>query len=228
MSKQRGILYSAPMVLAKLARTKTQTRRIVKPQPDPTVDYRYDVRFLICDDDEPHILSIGPCPYGQPGDVLYGRETLLTDAYNDVYYAADGAMVEGECDRDLPVLRETGWERTISSLFMPWEFARIWDEIVEVRVERLQNITEADAIAEGIEVIPCVTMENGQRKEVDRYHDYGRYPSDHPKARLLHSPEESYRRLWERINGAGSWAANPWVWVVVTKPIDKPSDENRN
>lgn len=180
---ERGILFSAPMVRALLAGTKTQTRRAVKAA-------------------EGIVHANSRSPYGRPGDRLWVRESFCAygrweKRYNEkkqrdewrfidmtresgyfYLYAADNPDVQVEKGRSLT----PGWH-TRPALFMPRAASRILLEVVSVRVERLQAISEQDAIAEGIE-------------------------------RVAGSPVDSYRSLWERINGTGGWDANPWIWVV--------------
>ena len=154
----RPILFSAPMVRALLAGTKTQTRRVCK----------LDVRSGM---PEPELASLlRCCPYGVPGDRLWVRETWapLTVGYA---YRAD------------PVWNAPPADRWHPSIHMPRAASRITLEVTGVRVERLQDISEADVIAEG-----C------------------------PRQMLYGTGW--YRDLWLKINGTGSWGANPWVWVI--------------
>ena len=183
---ERPILMSAPMVRSILAGKKTQTRRIVKGQysglPHMVGD---DVAFL----DKGR--RTGPdqrCPYGVPGDRLWVRETHCAFERGHVHYAADFT-------RDPKGEREHG-VRWTPSIHMPRWASRITLEITDVRVERLQEISEADAIAEG--TAPY------------------RLPVHPAREALRHV--DGYAQLWDSINGAGSWAANPWVWVVSFKP----------
>lgn len=203
------------MVQAILAGRKTQTRRVVKPNPDtestvgvgtfnPTMTDRNgdiypgpDTFGLISDDGEWCI----KCPYGQPGDVLWVRETSFYDVDNDEHrYAAD------MCKSDIDFFKGF-WK---PSIHMPKEAARIWLEITNVRVERLQYISEEDAKAEGIE--PCHT------------HGWRNYTSNIEMDCFLgnHGKTSSFRSLWHSINGEQSWNNNPWVWAVEFKQINKP------
>ena len=191
--KVQQILMSAPMVRAILARTKTQTRRVVKPQP------RILAGELLCwkDDALTDDQMAVRCPYGQPGDRLWVRETFRgCRAYEvqgyapkdwgnkPIWFEADGA----------PPGRPEQWAlRSRPSIHMPRWASRITLEVTGVRVERLQDISEADAVAEG-----SFTWAGEQDTPV----------RDLPEARLV------YRQLWEDINGPGSWDTNPWVWCV--------------
>lgn len=170
--KERPILFSAPMVHALLKGCKTQTRRLAHsspPHPQREADLDASARGN---------------PFGSTGDLLWVKETwsapaewddlkpseLSAQQLKDVSYHADNPP-KG---------------KTRSSLFMPRKVSRILLEIVEVRRERLQSISEADAWAEGV-AGPDVIGE--------------------------------YAKLWDRINGSGSWASNPWVWVVSFRRI---------
>lgn len=178
--KERPILFSAPMVRAILEGRKTMTRRTIRI---PKCNTPEDVFLTLLLEG----LSKGAisCPYGKVGDRLWVRETF--------------------CDRDSegflikPIYRANeqeyedadGWyfePKWIPSIFMPKKYSRITLEITNVRVEQLQDISEADAKAEG-----C----------------------DHFIIRdRLTSYVDDYKNLWNRINGPGSWDANPWVWVI--------------
>ncbi len=172
----RPILFSAPMVRALLNGSKTQTRRICK----------LDVRAGM---PEPEVASLLKCcPYGQPGDELWVRETLDHDAARGHFYKATGMYVGPLLDYEREPPPAIGLPtRAIPSIHMPRWASRITLRITEVRFERLQDISEADARAEGYELgaPPCID-----------------------------NPLRWYRHLWESINGKGSWAANPWVWAL--------------
>lgn len=206
---ERPILFSAPMVRAILAGTKTQTRRIVKPQPpaDCTTVYRPFAQEPnnwqgACADDL--IGWYGKCPYGVPGDRLWGRESWQAwTEFNNVpprevpptsrvNYLADGNV----------------WDaKKRPSMFMPRWASRITLEVTGARCERLQDISEADAIAEG------AFQENG-----------GWWGFDIDGETGDGTPQEAYSSLWDTINGNGSWEANPWVWCVEFRMIPPPTE----
>ena len=202
MPSARPILMSAPMVRALLAGTKTQTRRIVKPQPNA----RCTEAFVGCDGiwrfswptaRSPMSSAADDvrCPYGKPGDLLWVKETAHYGP-NRVAYSADNApLAKGET--------VDGWGPKRSSLLMPRWASRLTLEITEIRVERLQDITEADAKAEG------AAFHDGRGIGHSGWrHDY----------RDVHATAaSSYRRLWNEINGPGAWDANPWVWALTFK-----------
>ena len=193
--KERPIIFSAPMVRAILAGRKTQTRRAVaNVDADGTVwksRHRYrGVRPMT--DAPPDILEW--CPYGQPGDRLWVREPFdfipsggpdEPQACEIVYWATGSNEPRTAPSEYNPMIY--GREKVRPSIHMPRWASRITLEVVSVRVERLQDISDPDAMAEG-----CSTrdMRHGDRLA------------------------SVYARLWESINGAGSWDANPWVWVV--------------
>lgn len=178
--KERGIIFSGPMVRALLAGRKTQTRRIVKGVDKCPHGYD-EVRSV----DGGTITCAGgailTCPYGVPGDRLWVRETHAGDNCCGWVYRADHPSADiraGDLDDGEQSLR-----RWTPAIHMKREACRIVLQVTGVRVERLHEISEKDAEAEGVE-------ERG------------------PLART------AYAILWDSINGAGAWRANPWVWVV--------------
>lgn len=223
MSKERPILFSGPMVRALLDGSKTQTRRVVKPQPDTAHDgepYWFIGGYRVWGyRPTPAIpLRAGgnplPCPHGQRGDRLWVRETwqgpLLQDFETDAdadwhtpihihqyqnpahcEYAADGGPAPEYTDAD-DVMRQ-GWR---PSIHMPRWASRITLEITSVRVERLQDISDADCVAEGCGALQAAI---------------GCPMTSAPGETI---PRTMFRALWESINGPASWAANPWVWAV--------------
>ena len=214
MTKERPILFSAPMVRALLDGSKTQTRRIVKPQPIGEMcfesgppDYKNVYAIL---NDEKRI----PCPYGQPGDRLWVKEAH----YSFGHWVRDGLTKAGKpkwkfvrdsketlfqppegwlSHRAKSSPKIPAWYKR-SSLFLPRWASRITLEITGVRVEQLQDIhhNKADLLAEGITLPPS-----------ELYQDIN--TSD--------KLERQYTKLWESINGTGSWDKNPWVWVIEFK-----------
>ncbi len=230
-TKERPILFSGPMVRALLSGAKTQTRRVVKPQPEHSQVYDWKGRRLydgearvwcwsghVAEDSWHEITeALAPhCPYGQPGDRLWVRETWGVDdermkegiprvrpewvtEHDPVLYRADG-----ECCAQIPECA-CGWTKFRlwrPSIHMPRWASRLTLEITGVRVERVQDISEEDARAEGVE--PC----GGFMASAGCWTNYGSDGSSFSTAR------ESFFSLWERINGAESLAANSWVWVV--------------
>lgn len=210
----RPILFSAPMVRALLAGTKTQTRRAVKGWP---------LEWLVPGMFTPEYVADpanAACPYGVSGDRLWVREAhwFFQDEHDpvtgytppvltteDVEYRADGESTRH------------GWR---PSIHMPRWASRITLNITGVRVERLQAITEDDARAEG-----CHGPEDDVANNLPNCHrcagtglytafaaNGGAMPDT--ECDLCDTPAKRFRLLWGSINGAESWDANPWVWVL--------------
>lgn len=205
--KERPILFSAPMVRALLAGTKTQTRRPFK-LPRGCSWYEAlggEAQGAIQDDDGPGWSNVDEqsCPYGRPGDRLWVRETWNSSGLNwrkpiremrkglgPIHYAADP-----DHGGWMPY-----WGPMKPSIHMPRWASRITLEVTEVRVERLGEISEADAMDEGVD--PDAIASFARVSGVTRPAGF------------------AYRDLWESINGEGSWEANPWVWVLEFKRVE--------
>lgn len=184
----RPILFSGPMVRALLDGSKTQTRRVFKAKNGGVWPNKNDLPGMR------QILR--NCPYGQPGDQLWVRETWARTVVG-----TGTAMVvyrEGDNRTDYGGPWKPG-------IHMFQRDSRITLEITGVRVERLLAISKADAMAEGL-------------VEIDRNGvlGFGLHESD-PLA--WHCPVGRYQMLWESINGLGSWDLNPWVWVIEFKRV---------
>jgi len=198
--KERPILFSAPMVRAILDGRKTQTRRAVKPQPVHMFgegnhsNYEWRGGVFALDMYPKNSLILNHCPYGQPGDRLWVREAWSHDAESleQCRASLEDAMGGGMYG---PYYRATESApdtlRWRPSIHMPRWASRIDLLITGVRVERLQDISTEDALAEGISRMEC--------------------PDWHATT--------DFRALWESINGPGSWEANPWVWVIEFKRV---------
>ena len=218
--KERPILFSGPMVRAILEGRKSQTRRVIKNATGafwdhagwrPVVDGGRVDRW---EDVDGRLAPIGAgaprptCPYGEPGDRLWVRESLWHDdgmsamQPTSIKYAAD--VIDPRPDQFFPV---ENW-RKVPSIHMPRWASRITLEIKDVRVERLQAISEADAIAEGVE---CEVYELG----VPISGCWWNYQSRCWSGAFPDEPRGSFRTLWDSINGkTHPWSANPLVWVV--------------
>jgi hypothetical protein len=217
MSKERPILFSALMVKALLEGSKTQTRRIVKP--------RKSVNFgcLLYPNELAGEVNNGVmdnCPW-RPGGRLWVRETWQPAAPRDgtwpdvSFYGCKTAplsLIPERYQNPENCLFRASWQGPDligwkPSIFMPRWASRITLEIVNVRVEKLQDISDEDAIAEGI----------------PRFGDgFGRWhpdPDDINYTGTTKKPVLSYMGLWEYVNGPGSWDKNPWVWVIEFKIV---------
>ncbi len=213
--RERPILFSAPMVRAILAGTKTQTRRVVKPRHGGVVIAPGGSDIALEERGEGHIRT-NLCPYGQPGDRLWVRETFCPIYPQDPHYNG-GRPIEydyaatykhGSRLGDLIGVKKI-WK---PSIHMPRLASRILLEVTAVRVERLLEISPDDAIREGIES----WIEAGGEVHSPYPGFDGQYPDKDGKVTV--SPARlAFCSLWESINGAGTWAANPWVWVIEFK-----------
>lgn len=199
-ARERPILFSAPMVRAILAGNKTQTRRVVKLNRHYQIEERDDGSLWpwMYDDDRASDSWLA-CPYGMPGDRIWVRETWREWSDAAWHYAADLAVLPKLRDRDLAKFLAQrspfAWSsyKWRPSIFMPRAASRISLEINAVRVQRLQDISVGDAIAEGIQ--------RGGPENPDGIEQRG------------------YKALWESINGPGSWEANSWVWAINFKRL---------
>ncbi len=209
--KERPILFSAPMVRAILEGRKTQTRRIVKPQPEP--DEKYGgyhwpsnlARSMVSIRD---MASLGP--YGSRGDRLWVRETLHHDGKigdkDCAVYAADGASAW---------LDTWPWQRRVlPSIHLPRGLSRISLDVTRVRVERLHDISEEDAKAEGV-VSGIIPADDYGPQRIG--YVVGR---DDGKCVLYPDERRAFEVGWSGINGAESWNANPFVWVVEFRRVE--------
>lgn len=175
--KTRPVIFSTDMVRAILEGRKTQTRRVLRLQEDGDVAQSDPVLMK-------YLLSI--CPYGQPGDILYVRETFAPEYDGQYLYKA------GFTEQELEELKGARiWK---PSIHMPRQAARLFLKVQEVRVERLCDISEADAVAEGIE-----------------------------KGFMPDHTIYKFSELWDSINkDRADWLSNPWVWAVTFSKIANP------
>lgn len=184
------ILFSTPMVKSLLNGKKFVTRRKLKSEH---CLYMLNINNCL----PSYIAGLDFCPYGKIGDGLWVRETVapLTKGY--AYRADDGIIPEAKIWKWKP------------SIFMPKDACRLFLEVTEIKVERLQDISEEDSMLEGVEYI---------QSSLPTWKDYLR-----PK-NLYMSAYSSFKSLWISINEEESWNENPWVWVIKFKIIDKPEN----
>ena len=242
---EKPILFSAPMVRAVLEGRKTQTRRIVKGADEAEEinhhtgrEWHSVYQKIVTGQHGSRELEETThrelCPYGQPGDRLWVRETWIhyhtinhrvrmdggsfsevSDGY--AAYKADGFDSIQDFKDHIRLTSDSGFEgievwndQFRPSIHMPRWASRITLEVVSVKVERLQDISEEDAMAEGI---------------LKANHGLDKYNQPHPKyywkeigaetPNVCHQQAKyAFANLWQSINGHGSWEANPWVWVV--------------
>lgn len=160
MLKERGIILSGEMVRATLDDRKTQTRRVIRPQPEIAESGRIRWRGGEGAIDCFGASIVHDCPYGKPGDRLWVRETTREDLMGSesmTTYVADGWS---------PRIRWDYSKRTRPAIHLPKKYARLWLEVTGIRVERVRHISSADCIAEGLHG----TMRNDQPVR-DRYRD---------------------------------------------------------
>lgn len=202
----RPILMHARSAQNLLAGRKTQTRRIVKPQPPAH-------SLGAAGDQIAAAVMVGheQCRYGKPGDLLWVRESItLRDraphglSYPTPYYRADVTDPYGLCfSTDDGFCRYVEQLRWTPSIHMPRKWSRLTLELTDVRVERVKDISEADALAEGI-VVPPTPSE---------YRDAtGERVLPHTRTARL-----EFIGLWNDTNGPGAWERNDWVWVLAFK-----------
>ncbi|MRN43432.1 MULTISPECIES: hypothetical protein [unclassified Brucella] len=209
MAKDHPILFSGPMVRANLDGRKTITRRILKPQPQPDM--------ALIGVYAPRLTAVfgyttpnADCKIAlryMPGDRLWVREAwapLSALTHNDPgaqaladrgFYRADNGTVDGEISRWRP------------SIHMPRWASRLTLIVTGVKIQRLQDISEEDAIAEGVE------------RDSDGWRDYLM-----PHTQCCTNATDSFHTLWDHINGPGAWAANPWVVAYSYRAISKNID----
>ncbi|EEZ0492372.1 hypothetical protein J4W69_24570 [Escherichia coli] len=191
--KERGMIFNDEMVRAILGGNKTQTRRIVEE--------KFYGRAVAAE------LLAKHCPYGQPGDRIWVRETYrvhgkATDVATLVYRASvRNSWTEQTHRVPVDVCNKPVSEKWTPSIHMPRWASRILLEITDVRVERLHDMSEADAKAEGAT----------------------------PATYKITPPEAVYRvgfgDIWRSIYGQDNWLSNPWVWVIEFKRIQGATSE---
>lgn len=231
------ILFSTEMVQAILEGRKTQTRRVVKWQPRCTNAswVQRGIQWFF-----PNAAPEGSikCPFGQPGDVLWVRESwrkyfpVDENGYMNInkeiiQYRADNPEEVRCVDGDgFQEWNKDGSEKYIGwnpSIHMPKAACRLFLKITNIRVERLQDISMDDVVAEGLnwaavidDDFPGIPLRGWKDFAGGDYFVTGD-GSLPPEVR-------SYKSLWQKINGADSWAANPWVWVVEFERCEKPEN----
>jgi len=217
------------MVLGILEERKNMTRRVMKPQPwecpEEPGEYWWDIpnsefEAIYCNDPD-NSAFLKHNPFGNVGDVLWVRETFFKHDKNPgiFHYVADYENPEA--------FDVTGWKK-VSGRYMPKEAARLFLKITDIRVQRLQNITEEDSIREGVYYYG---------DETGDYYDYMYDNCDLDDIGMA-TARESFKTLWQSINnklrrnpscrkfyetvGEDSWELNPWVWVISFDRCEKP------
>ncbi len=225
--KERPIIFKGEMVRAILEGRKTQTRRLIKPQPykdSKTVnlwcwgedkDPAFTLPILLAASEKQmgeELIRYRHCPYGQAGDRLWVRETF--------YPCLDADQkLRGDCvyktDQDSHIVHTGEWR---PSRFMPRWASRITLEITEVKVKRIQDIAPEDCQSEGLVAI----TESRQPKVGEWASAYGRFPTPDWDAFQEHEENairEGFINLWNSIHGKDAWERNNWVWVISFKKL---------
>lgn len=234
MTKEIPILFSTPMVQAILDGRKTMTRRIVKDQPivdrdaGMTFYYKHKVAFDI-HDWKNEIIAYSK--FTGKNTVLYVKETFyawghwttITEngkskkVFKDLTIDNNKTHLYAATSRPVHICKfgELGWHKR-PSLFMPQNISRIRLSVENVRIEQLKNISVRDCEAEGIDKL----AQSLQQILMDGvlFRDYSK-PIELMNDGLR--AKDSFKSLWQSINGPDSWEANPWVWVVEFKRIEK-------
>lgn len=226
------------MIDALLEGRKIQTRRIIKPQPMSGSELKYvgemgvdskttgftalfhDPKDSWLAPDKPTGMDV-KSPYGKVGDYLWVRENfMLQKTYNHLpptqwegslvgYSAGGGANVYG---------------KTRPSIHMPRWASRLTLKITDIRVERLQDISEEDCFKEGINCRETQLADTGDSEYFCQ--DYSVDISDNSRYPWFSEGEyKSFKTLWQSINGYDSWKTNPWVWVIEFETTKKNIDE---
>jgi len=204
--KETGILFTPPNHRLILSGKKVQTRRVINPQPqEPGVLTTGDGNWRV-------LLKNGmtkvfgwehDCPYGGVGDKLYVREGIIIHADGNTLagYYMDGARVTNL------------GEKRLTAMFMAKRYARTWLELIDVRAERLQDISAEDALAEGIS-----KTDFWKPKEVEGKPFEEKWWDDNEFWKRY--PQIAYSKLWDSINKKKHpWEQNPFVWVLEFRKI---------
>jgi hypothetical protein len=218
--KERPILMNGEMVRAVLSGRKSQTRRIVTDKHFKRLGLERDGDYIYTTEGpqwDGTFEGVAPwSPFGSAGDRLYVRESHWFRLTDGITTYADGSFrthpsaiigskyIHADDVDNWPKMAKSFGFKSVPSIHMPRWASRITLEITGVRVERLQDISEADAIAEGI------------AKHGDQWIDYPAGKS----AAGWNDPRKSFTSLWQSINGGDSWNANPWVWVVEFRKLE--------
>jgi hypothetical protein len=202
--KSKPILFSTPMVQAILEGRKTQTRRIVKPQPKKDLEFfgweLHPGYLQVAFGTGNKVDSFHKFPFGQVGDVLWVRETFRIkhpwghEAFGYYEYKTHNNNQEIKAPDSSVFQSRPKWK---PSIFMPKDAARIWLRITDIKIEKLHDISRGDSMSEGCP-FPNVAKET--------------------------NPFAWFSELWQSINGSLSWNSNPFVWVIEFERIEKPSE----
>jgi hypothetical protein len=235
---EHPILFSGEMIRATLARRKTHTRRVIQPQPclwskdNSIVEWTHNSSTFYVPIEAVSILA-EHCPYGRPGDRLWVRETWGAVSRTEDPSPLEECAIEYRADLPAGCTDQPGgWPADDArgndeaphwkpSIFMPRWASRITLEIMNVRVERVQDITETDAGAEGVS--PNWISDLAGWNPIE--HGYLGVPTSDDgdsEEGYYRTARQAYSELWDHLNANRSygWAVNPFVWVIAFKPIE--------
>ena len=210
--KERGMIFNGEMVRALLSGRKTQTRRPIKWKQTrfTEIGEREDGSKWPWSEDAEHACDFWhPCPFGAVGDRIWVRETFCT--VDDTQYGGE-KWVDYRATPKFEASHPAGWDcapndaealKWRPSIHMPRWASRILLEITNVRVERLNAISQEDAQAEGMDL-------TGWRPTY----------SDPDSGGEVMTPYDNFAELWSSIYGEEIWQANPWVWVIEFKRVE--------
>lgn len=226
--KTRPIIFNTQMVRSVMDGAKTQTRRILKfktfgfgKDGAPASIYMDGsgkgwVAWMTQNVSAEYTAKIYPgevgfkCPMGEIGSIIYVRETWaeLINGHNERYFAYKADGIPNKSD-----VGDWNWR---PSIHMPKAAARIFLRITDIKVERLQDISEEDAVAEGVQQDVPVEKNFQIKKRYRHYSD--------PTIHHCEDAKSSFRSLWRSIYGTESWESNPWVWSISFTRVDKPEN----
>ncbi len=230
MVKESGILFTPENIRRVREGRKTQTRRVMTPQPPPcnhksweeypdnigqlfpTEFFRVDAAEWACQVCGNGVTPLGNgirCPFGTVGDRLYVKEGVIVHVSlpDLVGYYMDGCRVTEH------------WEKRLTAMFMPKYAARLWLEITDVRVQRVQEISEADAIAEGVEETPYSEQDIADIQISDAAPHIKQLAAILGPGRV--TATGNFMMLWDSINAKKHpWSSNPWVFALTFRKLE--------
>ena len=230
--KERGMIFNAEMVRALLSGRKTQTRRIMKPQPEPCPRGGHwwpsnVFKTMLHVEDEMQNGKGGwgglvgdACPFGDVGDRIWVRETWAdagASAPDLKLYRANYPEHVPSIYENVPPAKEIRWT---PSIHMPRWASRILLEITDVRVERLNAISEEDAIAEGMQGVICPCCKGDSEYSTSQYDAETLAVVDEIPCRACESNRGKFFTLWDSIYGYGQHCIGEWVWVIEFKRVE--------
>ncbi|HIB5425021.1 TPA: hypothetical protein ACWW9W_003480 [Klebsiella pneumoniae] len=230
--KERGMIFNGEMVRAILDGRKTQTRRIMKPQPEPCPRGGHwwpsnVFKTMLHVEEEMQNGKGGwggivgdACPFGDVGDRIWVRETWAeagASAPDLKLYRANYPEHVPSIYENVPPAEEIHWT---PSIHMPRWASRILLEITNVRVERLNAISEEDAIAEGVQGVICPCCKGDSEYSTSQYDAETLAVVDEIPCRACESNRSKFFTLWDSIYGYGQHCIGEWVWVIEFKRVE--------